>query len=267
MGVDGILYKVPENILKEQCILKYLTQHKKCPNSIAKFERFFRTRSSYYLQMEDGGVSLFNFVQKAHRSIKAGEIELSEWHKVVRALLQQMIECLEYIHSMNIVHFDISLENWLINDVQVEVDEYMDGAVKLRFVTDDIQIKLCDFGLAELFTKSECLTNKWCGKRNYKSPEVAMKKKHFDAKKNDIWCFGICLFIISVGCHPFDIAHESDEIFSYVFEHSIVDLLRKWNMIHFVDPTLVWLFHSIFQFEQDRISLQKIKKYAQDFVY
>merc|ERR1711933_638770 len=132
-----------------------------------------------------------------------------------------------------------------------------DGAVKLRFVTQDVRIKLCDFGLAELFTKSACRSSKWCGKRNYKSPEVAMKKKQFDAKANDIWCLGVCLFIISVGSHPFLIAHESDESFAYVFKHSIVDLLKNWDMIHYVDPTLVWLFHSIFQFEDQRIGLDK----------
>ena len=109
-------------------------------------------KRNYYLQMEDGGVSLFDFVKKAHRFIQCGQLKLTEWHKVVRVLTKQMIECVSFLHSLNVVHFDISLENWLINDVQVEVDSHQSKCPKLRFVTADIQIKLCDFGRCRLFS-------------------------------------------------------------------------------------------------------------------
>ena len=55
-------------------------------------------------------------------------------------------------------------------------------------------------GLAKYFQQNEdCLSNKYCGKRNYKSPEIVSKKKKFDAKMNDIWCLGVTLFMISTG--------------------------------------------------------------------
>ena len=28
------------------------------------------------------------------------------------------------------------------------------------------------------------------------SPEIIKRKKQFDAKKNDVWCLGICLFMM-----------------------------------------------------------------------
>merc|ERR1712228_493690 len=104
-----------------------------------------------------GGGSLFDFVQKGHEYIKDGSIDISEWQKVANIILKQMIDCIQYIHSKNVIHFDISLENWLINDVKVEVDVYTNGIEKIRFVADRIQIKLCDFGLSQLFKKENNL--------------------------------------------------------------------------------------------------------------
>ena len=98
--------------------------------------------------MEDGGdQSLFEFVFNAHNLIQKGYLELTEWHKVVKIIFKQMIECIKYIHSKNVCHFDISLENWLINDVAVNVIKTTNGK-KVKFCCDDIQIKLCDFGYA-----------------------------------------------------------------------------------------------------------------------
>eukprot|EP00488_Nonionellina_sp_1-RS-2012_P001378 TRINITY_DN2207_c0_g1_i1.p1 TRINITY_DN2207_c0_g1~~TRINITY_DN2207_c0_g1_i1.p1 ORF type:complete len:132 (-),score=44.14 TRINITY_DN2207_c0_g1_i1:87-425(-) len=105
-----------------------------------------------YLVMEDGGSSLFDFVTKAHNLVTANKIDIRHWQKVCEIMLQQMMQVTEYIHSKNVAHFDISLENFLINDVQIEVDRN-GGHERIRFVMDDIQIKLCDFGLAQIFTK------------------------------------------------------------------------------------------------------------------
>eukprot|EP00483_Globobulimina_turgida_P006704 UN06714 len=51
------------------------------------------------------------------------------------------------MHSKNVVHFDISLENLLVNDIKIEIVTNMKSKKsKLKFVTNDIQVKLCDFG-------------------------------------------------------------------------------------------------------------------------
>ena len=60
--------------------------------------------------MEDGGQSLLLFVQKAYKMIERNKLDIAEWLKVCHLLFKQMIECIEYIHSKNISHFDISLE-------------------------------------------------------------------------------------------------------------------------------------------------------------
>ena len=98
--------------------------------------------------MEDGGSSLFEFVQQAHHLLNEGRMDIRHWHKVVRCIFKQMVEAIEYMHSLNICHFDISLENWLINDVCFFIEEGNEqNPKKLRCDLDSIQIKLCDFGM------------------------------------------------------------------------------------------------------------------------
>ena len=93
--------------------------------------------------MEDGGGSLFQFVTKAHGIIKTGAITINEWQRVCKEIFKQMIESIEYIHSHNVCHFDISLENWTINDCQVQRSENpRNKKVNIEFMTDEIQIKL-----------------------------------------------------------------------------------------------------------------------------
>ena len=148
MIFDGIEYRVEENIKQEQAILKYLTfNNKNCVNSIIKFNDFVKSNVNYYLVMEDGGTSLFDFVAQVHNYVDHGQIEYKEWMNLCIKLIKQMIEAIDYIHKQNICHFDISLENFLINDVDVEMHND-----KLRFCQDcHPQIKLCDFGLAGIF--------------------------------------------------------------------------------------------------------------------
>eukprot|EP01084_Bolivina_argentea_P204044 348408_1 len=177
-------YPIQENIALEQSILKYLTQQPDCPQGIVKFIAFAETNDDFHLVMEDGGGSLFDFCKSVHQYIKAGVIEIAHWQEVVKTIFKQMIETLQFIHANNVTHNDISLENFVINDVPICVDDM--GT--MYFLTEEIQVKLCDFGLAELHTNKQCWSNKYCGKTRYKSPEIVFKKKRFASKKNDIWC-------------------------------------------------------------------------------
>eukprot|EP01083_Nonionella_stella_P166948 559778_1 len=104
--VGNSTYSVSEDILAEQCILKYLTLQNQCPKSIVKFHRFCKTSSDYFLIMEDGGTCLFDFVREAHDLLRGKKLAMSEWHKVVTIIYNQLLECIDFIHSKNVVHFD-----------------------------------------------------------------------------------------------------------------------------------------------------------------
>eukprot|EP01084_Bolivina_argentea_P176806 305900_1 len=117
------LHPVKENIISESICLKHLTTDKTAPKSIIKFIDLLQCDINYYLVMEyvEGSQSLFAFITEAHKLITKGYITPIEFIKVIKVIFKQMIECIKYIHSKRVSHFDISLENFVINDVQVNM--------------------------------------------------------------------------------------------------------------------------------------------------
>eukprot|EP01083_Nonionella_stella_P074428 201905_1 len=261
--VDQKEYHCQEDIVLEQSILKYLTECSECPSSIVKFRRFYKTTGHFYLLMEDGGLSLFDFVKNAHKVIDAKKLSIREWLKVVQRIFRQMIECIAFIHSHNVCHNDISLENWLVNDVDVQVPDNNDGITsdKIIFVKDDIVVKLCDFGLAEMHDDSACISRKHCGKTIYKSPEIEYQRQWFEGKKNDVWSLGVSLFMMIFGCPPWSAAHMKDTRFNLIMNGYIRNLLRAWEVDHYADDALIDLLECIFEYEEDRIDVDGIKKH------
>ena len=95
------------------------------PN-ITKILEYFESEKYYLIIMEyiNGG-NLFSFVKKRRK--------LNE--KLAKFLFYQIINGIKYLHSKNIVHRDIKLENILI-DV-------------------NNNIKICDFGISKILSKKD----------------------------------------------------------------------------------------------------------------
>eukprot|EP01084_Bolivina_argentea_P137378 241930_1 len=117
--VNGQTYKVHENILFEKIILQYLSKQDNYSDKIIKYHYGFKTKTNYYLLLQDGGNCLFDFACKAHQFINKGILDIEHWKQVTKIIFKQMVECIDYIHNKNVIHFDISLENFLISDVNV----------------------------------------------------------------------------------------------------------------------------------------------------
>eukprot|EP01083_Nonionella_stella_P027569 75966_1 len=255
--VHGKKVKIQENIKKETKILKQLSRDKRCPASMVKYIDSFQSSDHYLLVMEDGGTSLLDFVSKAHHFIKRGLLSMTEWHKTCKCIFKQMMECVEFIHCNSVCHFDISLENVLINPVQITVNPDR----SIQFCAGSIQIKLCDFGLAERFdTKTDFSSTKYCGKSKYQSPEITARKDFFCAQSNDMWCLGVCFFMILIGTSPWEQACEYDERFLCIMNGDIVRLLSNWKVLHYTSPCIIRLFKSFFKLEEKRVSMNALKR-------
>eukprot|EP01083_Nonionella_stella_P078091 213506_1 len=260
--IDNRRHIAHENIKKEKSILKALTNDPRCPDSIIKYVAAFKTKQYYFLVMQDGGTSLFNFVRKAHRWIERGNLDIDEWHRICKVIFKQMMESIEYIHRNNVCHFDISLENFLVNK-DVTIDVYPNQ--KMRFDTDSIQIRLCDFGVAEQFMEPRAhhtfQSNKYCGKKIYSSPEIVSEKKNFCARSNDVWCLGVCLFMIIVGSAPWTKASKKDIRFVYIFtKGNMMGVLSSWKKADCVNRRIVKLLSSIFKLEENRANIEILKQ-------
>ena len=97
-----------------------------------------------------------------------------------RPLFRQLLEALDYVHSMGVSHRDIKPENLLI-------DRY--GYVKLS-----------DFGLSR-FIRANGLVDTPCGSPCYASPEC-VSGKPYNGITTDVWSAGVILFAMLTGQLP-----------------------------------------------------------------
>ena len=133
------------------------------------------------------GGELFNFIVKNRR--------LSEDESAF--FYYQLINGLEYIHSLGIVHRDLKPENLLL--------------------TKDHLLKIIDFGLSNYFKKgqNELLITP-CGSPCYASPEMVAGNK-YDGFKIDIWSTGIILYAMLCGYLPFE-DKDNEVLFEKILE-------------------------------------------------
>ena len=102
-------------------------------------------------------------------------------------ITQELINGLNFLHSLRIIHRDIKPENILIkfnnpNNI------------------NDFNIKFIDFGLSKMLTYNEGYFN-YSGSFDYLSPEIINKKnQNF---KCDIWSLGMTLYALKFGKFPF----------------------------------------------------------------
>lgn len=98
------------------------------------------------------------------------------------SVLMQVVNGLLYLKSNNILHRDMSLSNLLL--------------------TNDLKVKIADFGLATQLTQADEKHTTLCGTPNYISPEVASRAAH--GLPVDVWGLGCMMYTLLVGKPPFD---------------------------------------------------------------
>ena len=104
-------------------------------------------------------------------------------------MFKQIAEGIEYLHSQNIAHRDIKLDNILIED-------------KTNMV------KIIDFGFSVMCSSMQKLKI-FCGTPSYMAPEITMKKE-YDGKTVDMWALGVLLYVMLTGTFPFKGTTEAD---------------------------------------------------------
>jgi 5'-AMP-activated protein kinase, catalytic alpha subunit len=105
---------------------------------------------------------------------------------VVRPLFHQIISSVSALHTMNISHGDIKLENILLDE--------------------NFNVRIIDFGFANHTvspkTNQPQLMSDYVGTAQYASPEILLNIP-FDGKKADSWALGVVLYALLTGKFPF----------------------------------------------------------------
>lgn len=99
-----------------------------------------------------------------------------------RVFFKQIVSAVQYCHKLGVVHRDLKLENILLGE--------------------DFQIKIADFGLANIF-KSDQLLETFCGSPLYASPEI-VNGIPYVGPEVDSWSMGVLLYALVYGMMPFD---------------------------------------------------------------
>ena len=148
-------------------------------------------------------------------------------------IIHQLVDSICFLHSNNIVHRDLKLENILVDNSSVP-----------------IQTKIIDFGLSKIFTINEKMQEKY-GTLLYLPPEIILNDRY--SYKIDIWLFGIIAYtILNEGIHPFaeetEVEHLLQKIIAIKFDYS------KFS-VHYQ-----YILKSCLVKEKDRVDIHRVKK-------
>ena len=142
--------------------------------NIVKFERYFEDEENVYIIMELCYNNTLHELLKRRKKLTELETQYYVYY---------LIKALQYIHSLKIIHRDLKLAN--------------------LFLTENMQMKLGDFGLAALLRFDGERKRSLCGTPNYMAPEI-LQGKTGHSFEVDIWSIGIIIYILLIGKPPFE---------------------------------------------------------------
>ena len=172
--------KTSEDLLTDSEIMDEIEILKNLDHpDIVRIMEFYNTPDSYYI------INEYCPCGELYEKIN---YQFSETQ--IAVMFRQILSGLAYLHSNNIIHRDLKLENILIQEIE-----------KSQETNEDLFIlKIIDFGTAKIFDKNK-KAKAVVGSSYYIAPEVINKKYN---RECDLWSAGVILYMFIVGHAPFD---------------------------------------------------------------
>ncbi|KAM6168042.1 inactive serine/threonine-protein kinase PLK5 [Erethizon dorsatum] len=147
--------------------------------NIVAFHGHFADRDHVYMVLEYCGRQSLAHVLKVRQTLTEPE---------VRYYLRGVVSGLRYLHQRRIVHRDLKLSNFFLNN--------------------DMEVKIGDLGLAARVGPGGRCHRVLCGTSNFLAPEVVSRNGH--TCQSDIWALGCVLYTVLTGSPPFPAAPLSE---------------------------------------------------------
>ncbi|EGG22862.1 putative protein serine/threonine kinase [Cavenderia fasciculata] len=192
-GAFSIVYLVTEKKTKKQWAMKVIDRKSSSkaalqteieimkkidhPNIVKMYEYFESTDKIYLVVELVTGGPLFDKIME----------KKSFTEKEARTIVKQLLESLQYLHSMGIVHRDLKPENLLLKN------------------ESDLTIALSDFGLSKILA-DDVFMKTTCGTPSYVAPEVLNNISNAPTAYSeavDMWAVGVIAYILLCGFPPF----------------------------------------------------------------
>ena len=141
---------------------------------IVAFEHYFEDTENVYILLEMCQNQTLNELLKRRKRLT--EIE-------VQCYVVQLIKALKYLHSHRVIHRDLKLGN--------------------LFLTEKMELKVGDFGLATKLDFEGERKRTVCGTPNYIAPEI-LDGKTGHSYEVDIWSLGVIIYTLIIGKPPFE---------------------------------------------------------------
>ncbi|CAG9314980.1 unnamed protein product [Blepharisma stoltei] len=142
--------------------------------NIVGFEHFFEDNENVYILLELCPNQTMSELLRRRKRLT--ELE-------VQCYSIQIISALKYLHQKKVIHRDLKIGN--------------------LFISEKMELKLGDFGLASKLEYDGQMRKTICGTPNYIAPEI-LDGKEGHSYEVDIWSFGVILFTLLIGKPPFE---------------------------------------------------------------
>jgi serine/threonine protein kinase len=201
----------------------------------------------------------------------------------IRKFLKDTVNSLEYLHSLNIIHRDIKLHNFLVK--KDKINKFIFKLSDFGFACFDLDCELNDsLSLSDFDFSTSALKRKYyklCGTPYYMAPEIILNIEEFEQltsnkkninnvkfydKKVDLWSYGICLYELIFNMLPFSDIYDINGLKTFFSKATTQLDLHKNIDNKTIDNRIKVLLKKLLTINPSfRISTKELVEYVKQF--
>ncbi|XP_030766251.1 serine/threonine-protein kinase SBK1-like [Sitophilus oryzae] len=206
--------------------------------------------TAYDVAFETAGFYVFSqeYAPLGDLTSNVSEIGIGELH--TKRVAKQLAAALDHMHSRDLVHRDVKLDNILV------------------FKSDFSRIKLCDFGETRRVGSVVLRRNEWLPYAAPEILEIATDGNYSCNTSHDVWQFGIVIFVCLTGCLPWQKAAFDDPRYvKYIsWQNSTLPIKRQPKLFKLVSSKAQRFFKRYLEPRVERrpTNLSDVSRYLED---